>query len=269
MWSTIISLPNAALLLSIFCMMTSTASGQQVKIVQEAERNYSYIGKDSASVMSRTAASNDRTLWVRNKGDQVSWAIAIPEFGTYSLVVRYSNDNFGALDSTSVKVNGDNVGEFENLDTGGGGTGWNVFVDSPTISLGELPVGQMMLSLYLDKSNAGVEYDKLTLCCGTCTVGAIDETVESLSDNFNLMQNYPNPFNPSTEIRFGIPRSSRVKLEVYDALGLKVAVLVDERLAAGHHIATFDGRTLPSGVYYFRLSSKDWGFLSRSMLMIK
>ena len=52
---------------------------------------------------------------------------------------------------------------------------------------------------------------------------------ETVPRNFNLYQNYPNPFNPVTNVRFDIPRSSHVELIIYDALGRKVATLVNEK----------------------------------------
>lgn len=71
---------------------------------------------------------------------------------------------------------------------------------------------------------------------------------------FALEQNYPNPFNPSTSISFSVP-SSEVRLEVFDALGRSVNVLVDGRLAAGTYDVTMDGTGLSSGVYIYRLSA--------------
>jgi photosystem II stability/assembly factor-like uncharacterized protein len=83
-------------------------------------------------------------------------------------------------------------------------------------------------------------------------------SVESLSTNlpvgFSLSQNYPNPFNPSTTIRYELPRALQVKLSVYDILGREVSVLVNERREAGVHEVKFDGSSLASGVYFYRLS---------------
>ena len=70
---------------------------------------------------------------------------------------------------------------------------------------------------------------------------------------FLLEQNYPNPFNPSTTIRYALPKSSVVRLSVYDLLGREVSILVNERKDAGVHSARFDARNLSSGVYLYRL----------------
>ena len=69
----------------------------------------------------------------------------------------------------------------------------------------------------------------------------------------HLEQNYPNPFNPVTNIRFGIPETSEVRLSVYNILGQQVAVPVQEVLSAGWHTVGFDGSGLSSGTYIYRL----------------
>ena len=73
--------------------------------------------------------------------------------------------------------------------------------------------------------------------------------------SFALEQNYPNPFNPSTTIRFQIPSEARVTLEVYNALGEKVAELANGLLAAGAHAVNFDGSRFSSGMYVCSLQT--------------
>ena len=57
----------------------------------------------------------------------------------------------------------------------------------------------------------------------------------SSPENFELYQNYPNPFNPSTKISYKIPIAGFVTLNVYDAIGNKVATLVNQSKPAGKH----------------------------------
>jgi hypothetical protein len=70
---------------------------------------------------------------------------------------------------------------------------------------------------------------------------------------YSLEQNYPNPFNPMTEIFYQVPVSTHVSMEVYNAMGQKVATLVDETKAPGTYSVRWDGGGLSSGVYYCRL----------------
>jgi hypothetical protein len=86
--------------------------------------------------------------------------------------------------------------------------------------------------------------------------------------NYDLFHNYPNPFNPSTVIKFQIPAEGLVSLKVYDILGREVADLVNEFKPAGSYEASFDGSSLSSGVYFYRLVSRDYTSIKK-MLMVK
>lgn len=73
-----------------------------------------------------------------------------------------------------------------------------------------------------------------------------------------LYQSQPNPFNPQTEIRFETPSDGRASVRIYDVAGRLVRKLVDEELAAGTHVRTWNGaddrgQRVSSGVYLYRL----------------
>ena len=75
-----------------------------------------------------------------------------------------------------------------------------------------------------------------------------------------LGQNYPNPFNPATIIPYQLPVAARVRLEVFNVLGQRVATLVDEERLAGFHAAAWDatdaaGQAVAAGVYMYRLTA--------------
>jgi hypothetical protein len=98
---------------------------------------------------------------------------------------------------------------------------------------------------------------------------ALDNVASGLvPKQFSLDQNYPNPFNPTTTIRYGIPRRSHVVLTVHNALGQKVAELVNGEIDAGYHEVGFDGRNLSSGVYFYRLQSGSF-VESRKFLLLR
>lgn len=82
--------------------------------------------------------------------------------------------------------------------------------------------------------------------------------IEATSESYALEGNRPNPFNPTTEILFSVGLDGPTRLEIHDAVGKLVAVLVDQHLAAGKYSVTWDATDLPSGMYYSRLVSGTW-----------
>jgi len=89
-----------------------------------------------------------------------------------------------------------------------------------------------------------------------------------LPGDFALYQNHPNPFNPLTEIGFYLPTAGRARLEIYNIMGQKVATLVDSELSTGEHSFTFDGRSVASGVYFYRLETAT-GAQTKKMVLMK
>jgi aminopeptidase N len=83
-------------------------------------------------------------------------------------------------------------------------------------------------------------------------VGVDDEVV---LNEYSLEQNYPNPFNPNTTISFNLAKSGFTTLKVYDAIGNRVAELVNENLESGRHKIDFDASKLTSGIYFYTVTS--------------
>lgn len=76
-----------------------------------------------------------------------------------------------------------------------------------------------------------------------------------------LYQNHPNPFNPSTIIKYHLPRTSRVRLEIFDVSGSRMACLVDDVQDGGTYSIAWNGvndygRPVSSGLYFYRLSTE-------------
>ncbi|RPH35610.1 T9SS C-terminal target domain-containing protein [bacterium] len=85
---------------------------------------------------------------------------------------------------------------------------------------------------------------------------------------FALLQNYPNPFNPKTVVSSQLPVASDLRIVIYDLLGREVAVLVNERKAAGTYEVSFDASSLASGTYVCRMAAGSF-VASRRMMLVK
>ena len=90
-------------------------------------------------------------------------------------------------------------------------------------------------------------------------INTVIRTGETTPPKFELEQNYPNPFNGSTKFRFKLEKFSYATLCIYDVLGRQEIVVFNEPLEAGEYEKVFslDKYPLPSGIYYFVLTTTD------------
>jgi hypothetical protein len=97
---------------------------------------------------------------------------------------------------------------------------------------------------------------------------SVSEAAEFMPEELLLSQNYPNPFNPSTTITFTLPQRGRVRLEIFNLLGEKVATVLDEVRAPGTHSVHWQPQNLPSGTYLYRLETKGYS-QTRKLLLLR
>jgi hypothetical protein len=89
------------------------------------------------------------------------------------------------------------------------------------------------------------------------SLNATNVRQEPMTPNeFSLSQNYPNPFNPTTNISFGVPQNSIVKIIIYDMIGREVMTLVNKNYSSGFYTVPFNGNALTSSVYLYRMTSQ-------------
>jgi len=84
---------------------------------------------------------------------------------------------------------------------------------------------------------------------------------------FQLYQNYPNPFNPVTSIKFDIPKSSLVKIKVYDITGKEITELVNQEMSAGVYETTWEASGFASGVYFYKITAGDFNKVLKMVLV--
>ena len=102
-------------------------------------------------------------------------------------------------------------------------------------------------------------------------VEVVDGTVgigeDKLPSEYQLSQNYPNPFNPETTIDFRIDADSHVNISIFDINGNFVQELVNEWKESGSHQVKFSGHSIPSGIYFYKMTTKGFADIRKMTLI--
>ncbi|MFO7448429.1 MAG: T9SS type A sorting domain-containing protein, partial [Ignavibacteriaceae bacterium] len=95
----------------------------------------------------------------------------------------------------------------------------------------------------------------------------VEESDETIVTEYNLAQNYPNPFNPVTNIQYSVKELENVTLKIYDILGREVTILLNEVQQPGRYNIRFDGSSLSSGIYFYKLQAGKFAETRKMILM--
>ncbi len=98
-------------------------------------------------------------------------------------------------------------------------------------------------------------------------VGITEKDIE-VPKRFSLSQNYPNPFNATTTIRYNLPKTSDVAIDIYDLLGRKVQTLYNGAQPAGLHSVIWNADRFSSGMYFYKIQAEDY-IETKKMLLLK
>ncbi len=118
----------------------------------------------------------------------------------------------------------------------------------------------------IDGQTAGPFSPALSFYAGPSSSGV--DASGPIAESFRLFQNYPNPFNPSTTIEYSVATTSHVTLSIVNTVGTVVARLVNGVVSGGHHIVTWNGSGIASGVYLCLLQSAN-AMQVRRMVLLK
>ena len=105
-------------------------------------------------------------------------------------------------------------------------------------------------------------FDSMDDCQESCIILNSPE-FSMLQISHKIFNNYPNPFNPETKIDYRIPKGTIFRIEIIDIQGKLVKTLIHDKISQGDGQVKWDGREtggfmLPSGIYFYRLSSPDF-----------
>lgn len=119
----------------------------------------------------------------------------------------------------------------------------------------------------LDSLTAMPEGAAFNVIVGNSPVGIKGAEPATPSEN-TLSQNYPNPFNPQTKITFTLIAEGDVRLEVFNILGQRMAILLDEWRSPGEHaVDWYPGENIPGGIYFYRIIANSFTDTGRMILM--
>ncbi|MFQ5583267.1 MAG: lamin tail domain-containing protein [Calditrichia bacterium] len=96
--------------------------------------------------------------------------------------------------------------------------------------------------------------------------------IKNIPVTFAVEQNYPNPFNPSTTIKYALPNSAKVEIQVYNTIGQKVKTLLSENQEAGFYKIAWDatndaGLRVGSGIYFYTVKAGEYSAVKKMILM--
>ncbi|HKB85377.1 MAG TPA: aryl-sulfate sulfotransferase [Ignavibacteriaceae bacterium] len=142
--------------------------------------------------------------------------------------------------------------------------------------------GTVNLSADFNPDTAGIYSDDLHLrwetngqriakeihLSGTTEPTYLNADDSQLPTGFSLSQNYPNPFNPVSTIKYSLPHSSKVKLQVFDILGNMITTPVNKQQSAGRYEVKFNGSNLSSGIYFYRMRAGSF-VATRKMILLR
>jgi beta-xylosidase len=209
--------------------------------------------------------------------------VAVKMSGTSKSVVMVNGSSDEAVEVESIFVNQDSIYlqtafDFQNkrdkayfyysLD----GAEWNTIGNTLQMSytLPHFMGYRFALFNYATKTTGGyVDFDWFRISIGTPT-GVIpdkDLHLNKVPCDCFLGQNYPNPFNQSTRIEFSIPGKSYLSLKVYNLRGEEMFELARREFSIGVHSITFNSSRLASGIYFYKMQTKDFAEIKKMIIL--
>ena len=206
------------------------------------------------------------------KVSKASWGIAYEDESTLEVLIDYSTSEIEE-NSMELQLNLPRGVSFRNIE--GLQKGWtetsNIKEKKVYISaFGIVPPENKTLTLVFSKEKRGLisEIEGELMFNESIPVSLPKIIHTEIPQEFDLGYNYPNPFNPETNIVYALPERVKVEVSIYNILGQKVALLVNNVQEPGNYQVKWDASNMSSGVYIYTISAGEF-YSSKKMMLIK
>jgi Carbohydrate esterase, sialic acid-specific acetylesterase/Secretion system C-terminal sorting domain len=195
-----------------------------------------------------------------SSSSMIQMTVSLSADTNYYLYGRFNNSS-SSSDAFWIKIDNGAFELFDGLTT----IGWewvelkslNLTAGTHTITIAPAEDGAQLDKLVIKNSErmpVSIGEEAVTLCTATLTTtGNIDP---SALKGYALKQNYPNPGSGNyTRIAFEIPITNYVSLKIFNSRGVEVDELAGKVFSAGEHVVEFNFEKLPSGIYFYTITS--------------
>ena len=220
-------------------------------------RNISYVHGGGILCLSPTSIFINSVIY-ENEPDQIFTNIELPPEIVYCNI-QGGWPGEGNIDADPLFRDPDN-GDFHLMSTVCGDPN-----DSPCIDAGDPNIIDSLLDCSWGLGT--ILSDMGAYGGGDSTTVGITDQPPRLPDRFALLQNYPNPFNARTIIPYNLPSDSDVTIEIFDILGRRLEIIVNESQPAGYHQTLWNAFERSSGIYFYRIQAANFSKSRRCILL--
>ena len=214
------------------------------------EADEAFSGGRTYTTGDAIAGTQDDVLYRSERYGNFAYAIPLAS-GTYEVTFRFAEIYWQAAGQRAFDVKAEGATVISDLDLYAEAGHDAAYDLTRTVDVAD---GTLNLQFVTLENNAKVAA-VLVRQAGAAAKASTDEAAAdvALDGLAERAQAYPNPFSASTAITYALAAPAPVRLELYDGLGRRVALLADEHQGAGRHRVSLDGTGLVAGVYYWRL----------------
>jgi hypothetical protein len=239
--------------------------GQIVQVTATANSGYQFVNWTEGSTVVSTGASyaflinGDKNF----KANFVQLAVlsVAPNFVNVNYPTGTSSFNVSNTGGSTMNWTAVSNDSWITITSGGSGTNSGTINFSYAANSGASRTGTITVT------STGALGSPRTVEVRQAAFTDVRELNDGRPSQFYLFQNFPNPFNPDTKIKFSLPKESMVRLKVFNLIGQELAQLVNQYLPAGTYIADFDGSSLNSGIYIYKLQTESFVQMRKMVLM--